>query len=57
MEQGGAVVLDHKKIAMRYLRTWFFIDLTASFPWQLLEILTSQGKFLYFKILRIFRLL
>lgn len=57
MNQGGSVVLDHRKIAGRYLRTWFLVDLSASFPWQLLEILTSQGKFLYFKMLRIFRLL
>ncbi len=55
--EGGMVVLNPRKIAMRYLKTWFIIDLTASFPWQLLEILTSINNFLYLKLLRIFRLL
>merc|ERR1719171_1918024 len=29
----GMVVLDPRKIIVRYLKRWFWIDLVASFPW------------------------
>ncbi|GLC41041.1 hypothetical protein PLESTB_000949600 [Pleodorina starrii] len=28
----GELITDHKKIALRYLKTWFVIDLLATFP-------------------------
>ncbi len=28
----GELITDHRKIAMRYMRTWFIIDLLATFP-------------------------
>ena len=28
----GEIITDHKKIALRYLKGWFVVDLLATFP-------------------------
>lgn len=28
----GELITEHRRIALRYLRTWFIIDLLATFP-------------------------
>ena len=33
-----AVVTDPKKIALRYLRTYFIVDLVAAIPWDLIAV-------------------
>lgn len=33
----GEVIVDHKKIALLYLRGWFLIDLTSSIPITLIQ--------------------
>ena len=32
IKKGGALVKSHKRIARRYLKTWFFIDLVSVIP-------------------------
>jgi hypothetical protein len=34
----GVLVLDLKRIALTYIKTWFVIDLLSSFPYSLLSI-------------------
>ena len=31
----GVIILDRKKIAMNYIKSWFILDLLACFPFQL----------------------
>ena len=38
--KGGALVRDRKKIAIRYIQTWFFFDLISTLPFD--EILSQQ---------------
>lgn len=37
-----AVVTDPKKIALRYLRTYFIVDLVAAIPWDLIAERTLE---------------
>jgi len=36
----GEITVDRKKIALIYLKSWFFIDLTSSIPITLIQYLT-----------------
>ena len=39
----GDIIIDRKKIALRYLQSWFMIDLTSSIPITLIQhIATSR---------------
>jgi len=38
----GYVVIDHKRIAVHYLKTWFALDLVASVPYTLLDLWKSD---------------
>jgi hypothetical protein len=40
-DDAGKLVLEQKQIALRYLRSWFFIDLPSSLPWDF--ILDDNG--------------
>jgi len=41
----GQIIYDRKRIAMRYLQTWFVIDILSTFPWHyILEELTFHSK-------------
>lgn len=31
----GATVMDKKKIAKNYIKTWFLVDFFASIPWEI----------------------
>jgi CRP-like cAMP-binding protein len=43
-ENDGSIVTAHRRIAWKYLRTWFFIDLIAVFPFELLERDSSEDS-------------
>lgn len=36
-------IFSHKRIAMHYLRGWFFIDLIACLPWEEMATVVSSG--------------
>lgn len=36
--KNDALVTDPKKIALRYLRTYFIVDLVAAIPWDLIAV-------------------
>ena len=51
------LIVSHRLIALKYLRTWFFIDLVACFPTQLLDLQgEEQGNLKYNSFVRIIRL-
>lgn len=50
-EADNEVVVDHRRIAAHYLRTWFLLDLVASIPFTLLD----PGMGIYNRQLRLFR--
>ena len=41
---GGALVRDHKKIAWRYITTWFFFDLISTLPLDLMASVQDDGS-------------
>jgi len=48
------IIRDHKKIALRYIKGWFFIDIISTIPY---EFLVNNHSFLiYAKIIRLIRL-
>jgi len=58
----GVLVTDHKRIALIYLQSWFWIDLVASFPFDIINTSHEEGSDALkvnklFRILRIFKLL
>merc|ERR1719181_2427552 len=55
---GGDLILDPEMIQIRYLKSWFFIDLIASVPISLITPGGSDYQFnKLFRLLRIFKLL
>ena len=56
---GGMWVFDNKKIALRYLRTWFGLDLVTSMPWGRVILLAtpsgSSGSRSVFQMVRVAR--
>ena len=65
-ESNGTVVVNKKKIAIKYLKGWFCLDVLTTFPFQMLEPgdSVSNNKALrlariprLYRLLRIFRLL
>ena len=53
----NAYVVDHKIIAKRYLRFWFWIDIISLVPFDLISYLTNSGNVQHLFVLRLFRLL
>jgi len=55
-KQDGIVIYDSKRMAVRYLKSWFAIDLLASFPigWFVSGAETKVNKL--FRMLRLFKL-
>jgi hypothetical protein len=54
----GACYFDSKGTALKYLKSWFIIDLVAAFPWWLFDSkirMLQMGKL--FKLFRLMRLL
>lgn len=41
---GGAKVKNHKKIAKRYLRSWFILDFISTFPYEMIANLAMYGS-------------
>ena len=41
---GGARVKDHKRIAIRYLRSWFVLDFVSTMPYELVANLIIYGS-------------
>eukprot|EP00297_Palpitomonas_bilix_P001801 CAMPEP_0113892966 /NCGR_PEP_ID=MMETSP0780_2-20120614/15769_1 /TAXON_ID=652834 /ORGANISM="Palpitomonas bilix" /LENGTH=1000 /DNA_ID=CAMNT_0000883081 /DNA_START=332 /DNA_END=3334 /DNA_ORIENTATION=- /assembly_acc=CAM_ASM_000599 len=39
--ESGELVKSKKRIAINYVRTWFFIDLASSFPFELITVATN----------------
>lgn len=67
-DKSGKTVTSHKKIAVSYLKSWFFIDLLSSLPIEIIDSphssKTEDNKFINFlkvgrmyKIIRLIRLL
>ncbi|KAJ9565810.1 hypothetical protein OSB04_001776 [Centaurea solstitialis] len=55
--QSYVLVDDHKKIAMRYLSTWFMFDVSSTVPFRSLSLLCTDRKTeLGFKVLSMLRL-
>ena len=42
---GGARVKNHRKIAIRYLRSWFALDFISTMPYELVANLAMYGSF------------
>ena len=40
--KGGALIRDHKKIAIRYLTTWFIFDLVSTIPFDVIAAAASD---------------
>lgn len=38
----GEIIVEHKMIAIKYLKSWFFIDLSSSIPVSLIQRLTTD---------------
>lgn len=38
----GSVITDHRRIAMHYIKTWFFLDVIASIPYSLFDLWTNR---------------
>lgn len=59
-EKNGFVEVRHKQLAMNYLKSWFWIDLISSIPFQLMELNAEeipQNLRYITRFLRILRLL
>ena len=41
---GGAKVKDHRRIALRYLRGWFWLDFVSTMPYEMVVNLTLYGS-------------
>ena len=41
---GGAKVKNHKKIAIRYLRSWFILDFVSTFPYEFIANYALYGS-------------
>jgi CRP-like cAMP-binding protein len=52
----GVYETNWKKIAQRYLTSWFFLDLVTLIPWDAISLATD-GNFQAVRLLRLFRLL
>lgn len=56
------VVRTHSKIAWHYIRTWFFVDLVSTIPFELLVFFVphsnggGEGSFEFLRLLRVLRL-
>lgn len=56
-EQTGRLVLDVKKITIKYVSSWFFLDLISVLPFEFLgNILHSGSSLAQLSLLRFFRL-
>jgi CRP-like cAMP-binding protein len=55
-KRNGEVVEDHRDIAMRYLKSWFVLDLIASFPFSVL-VGTNRIEAMLFRTLKFFAVL
>ena len=54
----GSIVTDRKKIAAKYLKTWFSVDLVASVPYTMFDYLiqnTVKEQRRYNTLLRLIR--
>jgi hypothetical protein len=54
--QTGLIVVDTKKIAIDYIQGWFFIDLVATLPTQLLESIFNGPELKLARLSRLPRL-
>ncbi|ONK75051.1 uncharacterized protein A4U43_C03F12810 [Asparagus officinalis] len=55
--KSNLLVDDHKGIAVRYLCSWFILDVCSTIPFQLLsQLFTGKGHVLIFKVLSMLRL-
>ncbi|KAI9006438.1 hypothetical protein DFJ74DRAFT_391196 [Hyaloraphidium curvatum] len=52
------VIRTHKKIAMHYIRTWFFVDLVSTIPFELIVFFVpnQEDSFEFLRLLRVLRL-
>ena len=48
------IIRDHKKIALRYIKGWFFIDIISTIPFEF--FLNDKNYLIYAKIIRLIRL-
>ena len=55
-EELGEPIMNCKKIAINYIKGWFFLDVIATFPFQLIELYAHTGGTKYNKLLRLLRL-
>jgi potassium voltage-gated channel Eag-related subfamily H protein 7 len=53
----GKTVIDHKRIAKRYLQSWFGVDFVSILPYDMLGMLFNSADLSQLKLLRIVRLL
>ena len=37
IDEADQLVTERKKIAVKYLKSWFFVDLISSFPFEILN--------------------
>ena len=49
-----SIIRDHKKIALRYIKGWFFIDIISTIPFEL--FVNENNFFINAKIIRLIRL-
>ena len=42
--KGGGIVTDHKKIAVRYLRSWFIFDFLSTLPFDDIVTIAASGE-------------
>nr|GFD31113.1 potassium channel KAT3-like [Tanacetum cinerariifolium] len=55
--QSYILIDDHKKIALRYLSTWFILDVSSTVPFRSLSLLCTDRKSeIGFKVLSMLRL-
>jgi hypothetical protein len=60
-DKGYDVIMDKKRIAKHYLKTWFFIDFIATVPWSILvawvdSVLAQSDMVSMLRLLKVFRL-
>lgn len=56
-EEKGVLVKDQKQIIRQYIRGWFWIDLVAVLPFDMVGVIASSDEMNNLKVLRIARLL
>jgi ABC-type branched-subunit amino acid transport system ATPase component len=55
VQETGEVEFDQKKVAMKYIQSWFFLDLVSGIPFALFDNVSALDSLSVIKILKVGR--